>query len=117
VRWGLRTQTQTFCRNQYNLTGLCSRRACPLANSQYCTIIEKEGTERMRVVSFGGRALSAWRVCVCVGICYLYMKTIERAHTPDQLWERVKLKDNYVLALAQVPISTSLVSVSRTCKL
>ena len=70
-----RAHPNTFCTNEMNLTGQCARKFCPLANSRYATILYRKG-----------------KVILC-------MKTIERAHTPAKLWEKVELDANYLKAL------------------
>ncbi|KAF8819663.1 Mak16 protein [Cardiosporidium cionae] len=72
------TNKVDFCKNDKNVTGLCNRTSCPLANSNYGTVLEYQGT------------------------CYLYLKTVERAHTPKTMWEKIKLSKNYSRALDQI---------------
>eukprot|EP00753_Platysulcus_tardus_P003807 PLAT12492.33.p1 GENE.PLAT12492.33~~PLAT12492.33.p1 ORF type:complete len:1099 (-),score=495.96 PLAT12492.33:1951-5247(-) len=75
---GDQSKTEAFCRHKMNVTGICSKMTCPLANSRYATVREENGR------------------------CYLYMKTIERAHLPSKLWEKIRLSRNYRQALAKV---------------
>lgn len=73
-----RINEKTFCKCRYNLTGFCKARLCPLANSQYATVLERNGK------------------------LFLKVKTPERAHLPAKWWDSVLLSNNLVEAMRQI---------------
>ncbi|WZZ60855.1 hypothetical protein YC2023_060962 [Brassica napus] len=62
----IETETESFCRNPYNLTGIC------IWLSAVFSVV----------------------VCCYSEVLNLCMKSIERAHIPMNLWERIKLPRN-----------------------
>jgi len=73
-----------FCKNSYNLTGLCNRQSCPLSNSVYATVIEKEG------------------------VFYLIKKDANKLNFPKQIWKRIPLSRNFRKAIQEININLSM---------
>lgn len=76
----VKTKTQIMCKNDNNVLGICSKSACPLANSNYATVREHRG------------------------IIYLCKKVVERASYPHKLWEKIRLPEKYEDALEQIDL-------------
>lgn len=73
-----------FCKNSYNLTGLCNRQSCPLSNSNYATVLEKEG------------------------VFYLIKKDPRKLNFPSQIWKKIPLSRNFRKAIQEININLSM---------
>ena len=94
------TRSNIFCRHTYNLTGLCNRSTCPLANSRYATVREFHGKNTFSLDCFV--KWLTYNTPYYTGKVFLCMKTIERAHQPAKMWEKIQLSNSYETALEQV---------------
>ncbi|WZY84263.1 hypothetical protein YC2023_030647 [Brassica napus] len=94
-----RIETGIFCRNPYNVTGICNRSSCPLANSRYATIRDHDGNLIKIFKTFCFCSCPVFGPLRNVETWFLLKQTIERAHMPKNLWERIKLPRNYEKAL------------------
>jgi len=70
-----------FCKNKYNLTGICFQKYCPLSNSKYATVIEREG------------------------VFFLFKKEKKNRNFPYKLWKKVTLSRNFVKAIQEININ------------
>lgn len=89
---GSKSGIRTFCKHPDNVTGLCSRVSCPLANSRYATVKDDDGVMKLRI------------------------KEIERNHLPNRMWREIKLKDNLQEALTQINVELAYWPRSQTMR-
>ena len=75
---------QNFCKNEYNVSGFCSKQSCPLTNSKYATIIEKNGE------------------------FFLYIKSNINLRYPDRLWKKFILSRNFTKSLQELDLILNL---------
>ena len=74
------SKNQYFCKNDLNITGFCSKQSCPLSNSKYATVIEKNGE------------------------IYLYIKDRLNLRFPDKLWKKFILSRNFMKSLQELDL-------------
>lgn len=74
----LNTKLETLCKNEYNVTGVCNEFSCPLANTKYATV--RSINEEL----------------------FLFVKEPERCHTPNKMYEKIKLSADYNEALTEI---------------
>lgn len=78
------SKSQNFCKSEFNTTGFCSRQSCPLSNSKYATVIQKNGE------------------------IYLYIKDSLNDHYPDKLWKKFILSRNFTKSLQELDLILNL---------
>ena len=79
-----KANNQSLCRNEYNVTGFCSKQSCPISNSNYATIVGKNGE------------------------IFLYLKDTTNTRFPDKLWKKFKLSRNFIKSFQEIDIILSL---------
>mmetsp|Transcript_33792 Transcript_33792/g.85445 ORF Transcript_33792/g.85445 Transcript_33792/m.85445 type:complete len:140 (+) Transcript_33792:1462-1881(+) len=72
---------KNFCKHELNVTGLCSKQSCPLANSRYATIIQQEG------------------------VFFLIQKDQRNLNFPNKIWKKIPLSRNFGKALQEININ------------
>lgn len=75
-----KTLVQNFCKNELNVTGFCSKQSCPLSNSKYATVVEKDG------------------------IFLLYQKDSRFLNFPEMMWKKTILSRNFIKAIQQIDL-------------
>jgi len=76
-----KTTLKNFCKHKLNISGFCSRQSCPLANSQYATIMQKEG------------------------VFYLVIKNQNNLNLPDKIWKKIVLSRNFRKAIQEINLN------------
>mmetsp|Transcript_9770 Transcript_9770/g.19000 ORF Transcript_9770/g.19000 Transcript_9770/m.19000 type:complete len:217 (-) Transcript_9770:531-1181(-) len=75
---------KNFCTHKFNITGLCSKQSCPLANSKYATIIQKQG------------------------VFFLIKKNKKNLSFPNKIWKKIPLSRNFGKAIQEINLNLAL---------